>query len=391
MNPATFDRIWDRHGTDCSKWDAVPYDNVPQDVIPMWVADMDFACPEAVLAPMRKRLEHPLFGYAQLPADYHDAIIHWQEKRYHSSVQASQIVPVSSVLSGVAMAVQAYTSEGDTVMVPTPGYHAFFDAITNNRRVMIPAPMKVGGDYYSLDLPLMDRLMSENSVKLLLFCSPHNPTGRLWTKEELCALVDLCQKRHVLIVSDEIHSDMTLGRPFTTIFGASDKAADIAVALYSPTKTFNIAGLCTAYAVIQSRPLLERFQAAILASGAKVKNTLGVCAMVGGYQEGEAWVDALQQYLLENERIAVDFLNRRVKGAHAYLPQATYFLWIDFSQSGLHGNEIMVKWIEHAHVAPHSGDLFIQGGETFVRMNVACPRQMLLTALERLEAAFSEV
>ena len=388
MNYIPFDVVINRRGTDCSKWDAIPYNIQTDDVIPMWVADMDFACPPAVTDALTKRLNHPIFGYMQLPEAYWNSITDWQKKRYGADISKNEIIPVSSVLGGVAMAVQGLTEKGDSILVPTPGYHAFYNAVTFNERRLIICPMKKTEDHYELDFDLIEEKILAEQVKMILFCSPHNPTGRIWTVGELSRLVELCFRHHVFLISDEIHADMTLSNPFTTIFTANSYAKEIAIALYSPTKTFNIAGLCTAFAVIKNDFLRNRFNQAILASGLKVKNTLGIEALIGAYEHGELWVNNLQNYLLENARFAVAYINKHIPVAHAYLPEATYFLWIDFSMSGMSPDTIIEKCVYEAHVAITRGTDFIHGGDSFIRLNYACPRSLLIEALNRLKKVF---
>lgn len=389
MNIVPFDTRLHRRGTDCSKWDAIPYESDSGDMIPMWVADMDFACPPAVMEAMEERMKHPVFGYMQLPENYWSSIINWHAERYHASIKKEDIIPVASVLGGVAMAVQALTGKGDAILVPTPGYHAFYNVVINNSRTLITSPMIKNGDDYRLDFTRMEQQMIEDKIKLVLFCSPHNPTGRIWTREELSQLIDICCRHQVPLVSDEIHADMTLTHPFTTIFSADERAGDIAIALYAPTKSFNIAGLCTAYAVIKNPKLADQFNQALLASGLKVKNTLGISALIGAYEEGGPWLDSLQLYLLDNARFAASYINENIPGVHAYVPEATYFLWIDFTGTGLSSDGIIQKCVYEAHVAISRGTEFIEGGEQFVRMNCACPRSLLSEALERLKTVFT--
>lgn len=390
MIPISFDTKLNRLGSNCSKWDAIPYDIQADDIIPMWVADMDFACPPAVIDAINERMEHPVFGYMQFPANYWSSIINWHKNRYGADIEQDHIVPVSSVLTGVAMAVQGLTEKGDSILVPTPGYHAFYNAVINNERKLVSCPMDKRQDRYELNFDLLEQQLISEDVKMVLFCSPHNPTGRIWARDELAKLVNLCYRHHVYLVSDEIHSDMTLTHPFTAIFSAHSQAKEIAIALYSPTKTFNIAGLCTAYAVIKNEGILNRFNQAVLASGLKVKNTLGVCALIGAYEKGGEWADALQNYLLENARLAVSYIEKHIPGIRAYLPEATYFLWIDFSPSGLSPEQIIEKCVYQAHVAVTRGTEFIEGGESFVRLNYACPRSLLMEALQRLEKVLNQ-
>ncbi|MDD4850541.1 MAG: pyridoxal phosphate-dependent aminotransferase [Gemmiger sp.] len=386
--PFDFDTIIPRRGTACSKWDAMPYPGTPPGTIPMWVADMDFACPPAVMDALAKRLQHPVFGYAELPPDYGATICSWQRQRYGAAVTPQDIVPVASVMGGVAMALQALTQPGDAVLVPTPGYHAFGNAIHQNARRLVCCPLRHTGGQYTLDLARMEQQMVAEDIRLVVFCSPHNPTGRLWTRQELEGLVNLCARHHIPLLSDEIHADMTLGKKFTTIFSAGAAAEEIAIALYAPTKTFNMAGLCTAFAVIKNPALQQKFSHALLASGLKVKNTLGVAAMLGGYRQGGGWVDELQAYLLANLRYAVAYLTKHTPTLRAYLPEATYFLWIDFGGTGLTAAQIKQQCVYEAGVAISCGTEFIQGGDSFVRMNCACPRALLHQALVRLGNVF---
>lgn len=389
METYSFDTMINRRGTNCSKWDAIPYELDCDDVIPMWVADMDFACPPAVMDSIQRRLSHPVFGYMQLPENYWSCIINWHKRVYGAAVEQSDIIPVASVLGGVAMAIQAFTKKGDAVLVPTPGYHAFYNSIVYNERRLVISPMIRSDDSYELDFVSLEQTIRAEEVKLILFCSPHNPTGRIWTTEELSFLLDICIRNHVLLISDEIHADMTLTNSFTTIFSSDKRAKDVAVALYSPTKTFNIAGLCTAYAVIKNQELRLAFNHALLASGLKVKNALGISALIGAYEDGFLWRCKLQTYLSENARFAVSFINKNIRLAHAYVPEATYFLWIDFSQTGLNSDQIIEKCVYEAHVAITRGTDFIAGGELFVRLNYACSHALLKEGLERLARVFN--
>ena len=284
------------------------------------------------------------------------------------------------------MAIQAFTEKGDAILVPTPGYHAFFDAIANNARRLVTSPLIREGDSFRMDYRRIEEQVQRESVKLMILCSPHNPTGRVWTEEELSRLIDLCHKYGVYLVSDEIHADMTLTRPFTPIHKISNPHVDsVAVALYAPTKTFNIAGLCTAYAFIKDAQLRRRYQQALLASGLKVKNTLGIEALMAGYEHCAAWVDRLKQYMLANAEYAVAYIRGNIPALHAYVPEATYFLWIDFQKTGLDQDAFVKKLAEEAHIVVTRGTDFLDGGETSVRMVCACPRPRLSEALERMK------
>lgn len=383
-----FDKLIDRRGTDCSKWDDPPGGQQAEDAIPMWTADMDFACPPPVIEAMQERLRHPIFGYYKIPARYKASIVRWHKERYGTEVAEESIIPVSSVLAGVAMAIQTLTEPGDHVMITTPGYHAFFNAVHNNARQLTESPLIRERDRFRMDLRDMEEKIVSENVRLFILCSPHNPTGRIWTEEELTEVVELCSRYGVYIVSDEIHADMTLTHPFLPLFGIKDpRARTLAISLYAPTKTFNIAGLCTAYAIVPNPALAERFQATLAASGVKVKNALGVEAMMAGYEKCAAWVDDLQEYLLKNAEFAVDYIKRNIPALHAYVPEATYFLWIGFQDTGLDQQAFVDKLSEKAHVILTRGDEFLGSG-SYVRMVCACPRERLAEALRRIQRIF---
>lgn len=381
----SFDTLIDRRGTDCSKWDDSPCKIQADDMLQMWTADMDFACPAPVINAMKARLEHPVFGYYAMPKRYKESIVNWQKRRFGSDLQEENIIPVASVLGGVAMAIQAFTEKGDTVLISTPGYHAFFNAVQNNGRRLTTDPLLQEEDRFSMDFASLEKKIVDENVKLFILCSPHNPTGRIWSDEELSALVELCYKHSVYIISDEIHADMTLTHPFTPLLNCSNPhAAEITVALYAPTKTFNLAGLCTAYAVIKDSTLSRRFQNALLASGLKVKNTLGVEALMTAYEQCEGWVDQLQRYLLENAEYAVDYITKNIPSLHAYVPEATYFLWLDFSKTKLNQQEFVSKLEREAHIVVTPGDDFLGSGR-YIRLVYACPRARLAEALDRMK------
>ena len=385
-----FDSLINRKNTNSSKWDDYPSAVKSDDMLPMWTADMDFSCPPAVIEALKSRLEHPIFGYYTLPERYKQSIINWHKNRFDSVLTEDDIIPVASVLSGVAMAIQALTCEGDSVLVPTPGYHAFFNAINNNHRKLVTCPLHCSGSTFSMNLKQIEDVIRRENVKLFILCSPHNPTGRIWQEEELSELAEVCYRNSVYLVSDEIHADMTLTHQFTPFFKkANSHKEKIAIALYAPTKTFNIAGLCTAYAVIKDADIQKRFQDALLASGLKVKNTLGIEAIMAAYENCSDWVNALQEYLLGNAQFAVDYIQNNIPGLEAYVPEATYFLWIDFSRTGLSMDEFIFKLETEAHVVVTRGDEFLDGGEHRVRLVYACPRLTLQDALCRIKTVFT--
>jgi cysteine-S-conjugate beta-lyase len=378
-----FDQIPNRRATESTKWQA--YD---EDVLPMWVADMDFRSPEPVIQALRQRVEHGIFGYPRQPAGLKESIVSWLEKRHGWQVTPDDLVIIPGVVTGFHLAAHAVTRPGDGVLVQTPTYGPFFRVAPNVHLIQQEMELFQGRDgQYFLDLDAFQAAIN-GRTRILMLCNPQNPTGRVFSQEELVRMAEICLKNEIVICSDEIHSDLVYtGHQHIPIAMLDPEIAAKTITLLAPSKTFNIAGLEASVAVIQDEGLRQQFENARLGLVGWV-NLLGQIAMQAAYQDGESWLDALLTYLEGNRDYLVDTIERQLPGVELARPEGTYLAWLDCRQAGIEGkpSEFFLK---HARVAMNDGAWFGKGGEGFVRLNFGCPRPMLVDALERMKEALN--
>jgi len=380
-----FDTILDRASTDSLKWRVDLKRWGRSDVLPLWVADMDFACPPCVLDAVRARAEHPVYGYPERSGNYGQSIARWMEKRHGWRVDPEWIVYSPGVVPALHFAVQAFTRPGDAVVIQPPVYHPFPASIEINGRKVLENPLVRGAAGYSMDLEGLRSVLDEGA-RLLILCSPHNPVGRVWRRDELEALVEFCAAKGVTIISDEIHSDLVLyGAPHVCTADLSEAAARITVCLTAPSKTFNIAGFTQANAIIPDPDLRRAFASAIERSGIEVSNIFGNIACEAAYSGGEAWLDALLDYLRGNYAFIAEFAAKRLPGIEVLPLEGSYLAWLDCSKTGREPGTLM----REAGVWLNEGSMFGTGGAGFLRLNFACPRKLLEQALERLAAVLA--
>lgn len=388
-----FDKIWEREGHDAMKWEFPRYEQCSvhtkaQSIIPMWVADMDFATPECVIRAMQQRMEHPIFGYFGLPPEYVKAVALWQKTRFGVDYPFTRanILYQNSVLGGMAAFLTAYTLPGEQVLVNTPAYNGFLSVIANLGRVVCPSPLVQDAQgVYRLDFADMEKKIVEKKISVLIFCSPQNPTGRVWERAELEQLVALCDKLGVKIVSDEIWADFVTDpacRHLPTQ-SVSERARQITMALYAPTKTFNIAGLVGAYSIIYNAQMANKLAAVSAATHYNGPNILSCWALIGGYEGGAAWVDEMDRYLRGNLEYVAHYLTAHFEGVKVTLPQATYLLWADIRGCG-EDPDALYRRILATGVLPSNGRAYLAEGH--LRFNVACPRSLCEEAMHRLDA-----
>lgn len=386
-----FDEIIDRRGTHCSKWDMMQplYGVSPEDGLAMWVADMDFRPPAAVTEALRAEVEHGVHGYFGGDGDWKAAVAGWMERRHGWSVDPSWIATTHGLVAGFALCLQAFSAPGDGVILFTPVYHAFSRIIRATGRNLVEAPLVTRGGRYEMDLDALAAVLTGRE-KVVVLCSPHNPGGRVWTREELAALADFCAAHDLLLVSDEIHHDLVMpgGRHVPMPLAAPD-AADRLVMLTAPTKTFNIAGALTGNVIIPDDGLRKRFAAVQLASGGSL-NRFGVLAATAAYAGGDAWVDALCGYLSGNAA-AFDAGMEAIPGVRSMRLEGTYLAWVDFSGTGMSAAEVQRRVEGDARIAASHGAPFGLGGEGFMRFNIATPRSRVEEAVRRLQAAFADL
>ncbi len=383
-----FDKPIDRTGTDSLKHDFFTERAMPCDTLPMWVADMDFAVPPAVIQALTTRCEHGVFGYTDAKEDYYRVLQHWFSRRYAWDIQPAWVVKTPGVVYAICTAVRAFTLPGDAVLIQQPVYYPFASAVTNNDRKLIVSTLRYDNGSYQMDFADFEDKIIQNNVRLFILCNPHNPVGRVWTKEELTRIGDICLRHNVLVLSDEIHADFVHAGHSHTVFASISPAfADNTVTCTSPSKTFNLAGLQISNILISNESLLRRFKQEIHRTGYDEPNIMGIVACKAAYEHGEEWLDALLVYLADNVALVRDFVRDRLPKISLVEPEGTYLVWLDFSRLGLSDDALNELIIHKAKLWLDAGTMFGAGGSGFQRINLACPRSVVQEALLRIEKA----
>ena len=382
-----FDKITDRKGTDCLKYDFAKERGRHEGILPLWVADMDFPTLPQVSERLRKITEHGIYGYSDAKEPYFEALLGWYEKHFSWKIQKEWLIKTPGVVFALAAAVRAYTKPGEAVLLQQPVYYPFSEVIADNERVIVNNPLKLIEGHYEIDFDDFEQKIRDNNVKLFLLCSPHNPVGRVWTEAELRRIVEICQKHHVLIFSDEIHSDLIMEgfkhTPTLKITGTKN-----IITAYAASKTFNLAGLRTSIVVIPDESIREKYMAQIRADEAAGLNLFGLPATEAAYTYGEDYLQELLAYIGANIQYAAEYIKENIPNVAVSRTEGTYFLWIDFRKTGLTPDEINRKLLEQAKVAGDLGGWFGKEGEGFIRLNLACPRSIVEEALKRIESVF---
>ncbi|ACL06147.1 aminotransferase class I and II [Desulfatibacillum aliphaticivorans] len=388
--PYDFDRIIDRRGTQCEKWDGMEehYGVSPGDGISMWVADMEFRPPPAVAQAFKWEMEHGVHGYWADSGQYKQAIVNWMARRHNWSIEPSWISTTHGIVMAVNMLVQAFCKPGDKVIIQTPVYYPFAFAVAANGCQVINNRLVKENGRYVMDLDDLKR-QADGQTRMIILCSPHNPGGRVWSKEELEALAEICLSRNILMVSDEIHHDLVYpGAKHTVLASLSPELQDKVVVCTSASKTFNLAGTMTGNVIIANEELRKQFTDHLYKCGMFLPNRFGPIAARAAYNHGEGWLDALLLYLEENRNLIASVLENRLPAVKSMPLEGTYLAWLDFSGMDAPMDEIVRKVEKEARLALNHGDTFGPGGENHLRMNFACPRLMVEQALERLIKAF---
>ncbi len=389
-----FDELIERKNTGCEKYDKPPYKNIAKDPVQLWVADMDFAAAPQILEALKKRLEHPILGYFSLTDAYYNAIIQWQKRRFAvEGLEKGHICFQSGVIAGVAHILDLYTEENDPVIVQTPCYPGFIGVLSSMKRKLVANPMINDKGYYSLDLEHLEKVIIENKAKLMIFCSPHNPTGRIWRAEELRAVADICIRHKVMIIVDEIWADMKINRQekFLPFFEADPRLKEFAISLYSPSKGFNLAGMFSAYSVCYNEAINQKLEASSNKAHSNNPTVLSIESTIAAYKEGEEWLEACIDYIGQNMDYILDFLQTKLPKIKCRKPDATYLMWLDFSELALTHEEIMQRLVEKAGLIIVDGNSFGEGGEMKVRLNPSTPRANIVRAMDRLYEEFRDL
>jgi cystathionine beta-lyase len=386
-----FDRMIDRRGTHSAKWDKMEalYGVSPDDGISMWVADMDFAAPPAVANALRAAADHGVFGYYGDDADYLGAIAGFMQRRHGWHVDPSWISTTHGLVAGTALCVQAFSKPGEGVILFTPVYHAFHKVIKSNGRRIVESPLREVDGRYEMDLEALAASL-DGTERMVMFCSPHNPGGRVWSQGEIRALAAFCEIHDLTLVSDEIHCDLVFpGAAHMVTALAAPEAVARTVVMVASTKTFNIAGAHTGSVIIQDPDLRARFNAAHNAAGAS-PNAIGVIMATAAFQHGDAWLDALVDYLDGNRKVFDEGI-AAIPGLRSMPLEATYLAWVDFAGTGMTDREIAKRIEQDARIAANHGPTFGSGGETWMRFNLATPRARVVDAVARLKDAFADL
>lgn len=383
-----FDQVCDRRGTGSIKWDFGP-ESTHEDPLPLWIADMDFSTPECVINGIQNRLKHPVFGYFSPDSRFYDSIINWHEMRFGvKGLLPEQIQYQHSVLGSIATAIEITTEEGDGILVQTPGYTKFKEIIDQHHRKLVENPLIYDGETYVIDYEDMEEKIRTHKIKTAIFCSPNNPTGRVWERSELTRFVELCQKYQVTIIADEIWADFARKRPHTPLHVAAGDYRDHVISFYAPTKTFNLAGLVISYAVIFDPELAARFQDYADATHYNNCNALAVEALIAAYEQGGSWVDELNTYIGENVDYVYDFLQKNLPQIRTVRSEGTYLMWLDFTGTGLDADTLKQKCLHEAGLVLNDGRTCIGNGVGCMRLNVATARARLKEAMRRLLQVF---
>jgi len=382
-----FDKIIERENTNCVKYDLRKQIFGTTDLIPMWVADMDFETPDVIIEAIKKRLEHPVLGYSFRPESFYTSIIDWMKIRHQWNVKKEWISFSPGVVPALNMIVLGLTEADDKIIVQPPVYFPFFTAIENHGRKLINNPLIIKNSRICIDFIDLEAKISEGA-KMLFLCNPHNPGGSVWKRDELLKIADLCLKNNVIVVSDEIHSDLIFSPnkhiPFASL---SKEISDITITCMAPSKTFNIAGLSTSFLVISNHELMKKYNKTLDNVHVGQGNIFGTIALEAAYNQGSQWLEELLSYLRINIDFVENFLKNNIPEIKMLKPEATYMIWLDCRNLKMNDKTLRNFLIKEAKIGLNDGPVFGIGGEGFQRMNIACPLSVIEKALIRLKKA----
>ena len=390
MGKYNFDEITDRRATNSLKYDFAAEWGRSQDAIPLWVADMDFPTAPEIIRKAEEVVRHGIFGYSEPLDGYYEAALSHYKRHFGWNPPKEWIVKTPGVVFAIAQCVRAFTDEGDGVIIQNPVYYPFTDVVKNNNRKLVDNPLKLNDHgVYEIDFDDFEKKAASPDTKMFLLCNPHNPVGRVWTKEELIRLEEICLKNHVLVISDEIHSDFVWeDNEFNVLVNIDDRYRENVITCTSPSKAFNLAGLQVSNIFIPDGTKRKQLTDEIWAGGYLYLNTIGLAACQAAYESGQDWLKAVKEYIWENILFCIDYTEKNLPGVKIIRPQGTYLVWMDYRGTGLSFKEIEDLINVKARVWLDDGSIFGKEGEGFERINVACPRAVLAEALERIKGVF---
>jgi len=375
-----FDSIINRHGTNAEKWD------VADGELPMWVADMDFQTAPEIRDALKKRVEHGIFGYTEIPDAWYEAYMRWWDTRHHFKIQKEWLIFSSGVVPAISSLVRRLTAPAEKIVVETPIYNIFFNSILNNGRIPLECPLILGSLGYAMDFDGLEKALSDPQTTLMLLCNPQNPGGKIWSREDLAHVAELCRKYGVTVVSDEIHCDlMEPGFSYVPFASVSDTAQQISVTCISPSKAFNVAGMHSAAVVVPNKVLRNKVSRGLNTDEVAEPNCFAIETAISAFTQGDAWLDALRQYIAENRKYALEYIAQHIPEITSIPEDATYLLWMSTEKMINQGTGFAVFLRENTGLYLSDGEQYGKAGIGFVRMNIACPRSVLNDGLERLE------
>ncbi len=375
-----FDTTVNRRGTASLKWD------VEEHELPMWVADMDFQTAPEIREALEKRVAHGVFGYTVIPDAWNQAYVNWWEKRHHFLVQPEWLVFCTGVVPAISSAVRKLTTPGENVLIQTPVYNIFFNSIVNNGRNVLESPLVYDGQAYQIDFAQLEKDLANPQTTLMILCNPHNPVGKIWDKETLEKIGNLCEKYHVTVLADEIHCDLTaVGKEYVPFAAVSETCKKISVSLWAPTKTFNIAGLQTAAIMAADPTLRHKMWRALNTDEVAEPNAFAIDAAIAAFTKGEAWLDALREYIDENKQMVKQYLEKELPQISVVSLDVTYLLWLDCHEITEDSVKLATFIREKTGLYLSEGAEYGGDGRYFLRLNVACPKERLKEGLKRLK------
>ncbi len=392
MKRYDFDIVIDRHGSGSVKYDQLQTNFGTDQLIPMWIADMDFAvCPEITDA-LKQRVSHPIYGYAAPDESYWTSITDWLDHRHGFHVARNEITYIPGVVKGIGFAVNFFSSPGDKIVIQPPVYHPFKHVIEGNDRVVLPNPLIKTEDSYRMDLEGLEKIVSTELPTMMILCNPHNPIGLQWDEATLREVARIARKYNMLVVSDEIHGDLMLdGRPHIPFLACGEDAETVGVMLGAPSKTFNIPGMVSSWCVVKNPDLRQAFFNWLEVNEFNAPTFTATIATEAAYLNGEEWLDQALQYISDNIDFTEKYLSARLPRLKMVRPEASFLVWLDCRDLGLDQDHLVKMFINKAHLALNDGSMFGNEGRGYMRLNVACPRSVLTTALDHLYDAISEI
>lgn len=377
-----FDKLTQRRGTGSYKWDVPEADGA----LPMWVADMDFETAPCITAALQKRVSQGIFGYTQVPESYYQAVINWFSRRHNWHIEREWIQYTSGVVPAMSCVIKALTMPGEKVLVQTPVYNCFFSSIINNGCQVLENELRHVGDTYEIDFDDFERKCADEKTTVFLLCNPHNPACRVWSPDELKTMNDICRRHNVRIISDEIHCELVMpGYRYTPFAAVDDDCLNNSITISSPSKSFNTAGLQIANIISNDPSIRRRIDRAININEVCDVNPFGPIALEAAYNEGEEWLDELNQYIFGNYKALCQFFNDQLPKIKITRLEGTYLVWADIRSTGLSSDELTERLLKDGRVLVNSGTMYgREAGEGFIRINIACPRSRMMDGLERI-------